>query len=157
MKSFDNSFLPKTICQWKSLARNGMEAPSLNTFSSHLDGVKQTVQKLYLIRNCRMVIMHARLCIAPAYRIISTHILMFLIIQHANVDCKEKTTNFLLECPLFNNKRVKMTNKLADMVFYPTARNLLCGTTGHSEQLNTDEFKIIQTFISVMVGSNGIT
>ena len=38
-----------------------MGAPTLNIFSSHLDGVKQTVPKWYLTSNQRMAIMHAHL------------------------------------------------------------------------------------------------
>ena len=49
----------------------------------------------------------------------------------------------------FNNERVEMTNKLAELGFDPTARNSLYGTTGHSKQVKTEAFKIIQKFISV--------
>ena len=51
MKAFDNSFLLKTIYQWNSLARNVMDAPSLNTFSSCVDGVKQAVPKPVIVGN----------------------------------------------------------------------------------------------------------
>ena len=42
-----------------------------------------------------------------------------------------------------------MTNKLAELGFYPTVRNLLYSATGHSEQVNTEAFKIKQNLISV--------
>ena len=70
---------------------------------------------------------------------------------------RENNKHFLLECPLFNDEKVEMTNKLAELGFYPTVTNLLYGTTGHSQQVNTEAFNIIQNVISITGQFNGIT
>ena len=43
-----------------------------------------------------------------------------------------------------------MTNKLAELVYFQqSVRDLLYVINGHSEQVNTEVFKIIQNLISV--------
>ena len=101
MKAFDNSFLLRTIIiSGTVLTRNIKDAPTLNTFSSHLDGVKQTRPKWHLTGNRRMAIMHAHLCMScsPLNDHLYSHI---HVVDNPACQCgfqRENNKHFLLEC-----------------------------------------------------------
>ena len=100
-----------------------------------------------------MAIMHAHLHMLCSP--LNDHLYSYIhVVDNPVGQCgfqRENNKHFLLECPLFNNKRVKIINKLAELGFYITVMNLLYGTctAGHSEQVNTEVFKILQHFIYV--------
>ena len=80
-----------------------------------------------------MAIMHAplRMLCSP----LNDHPYSYIhVVDNPPCQCgfqRKSNKHLLLECSLFNNERVEMTNKLAELVFHPTVRNLLHGTTEH--------------------------
>ena len=146
---YDNTFFPKSIREWNNTSIEIKQAPSTESFAARLNANIEPVPKWFLSGDRKASIIHARLCMLCSP--LNDHLYSNIhVVDSPSCACghpRESNKHFLLECPLFNNERVEMTDSLEAIDFDYTVMNLLYGNSKYSTEKNIEACGIIQKFI----------
>ena len=100
--------------------------------------------------NRKASIIHARMRMLCSP--LAEHLYSFIHVVDTPVcDCgfrRENNKHFLLECPLYQDERTLMLEKLNLIGFSPLLKNLLFGNEKYEENKNKQAFETIQEFIN---------
>ena len=144
------SFFPQTISDWNNLDQNIRNTDNLPNFEVQLSNDnKEIIPKWFFTGKRYPSLIHGklRMLCSPLNDHLYSHI---HVIDSPQCPCghvRETTKHYLLECPLFQNERQEMLQKLNNISFNPTLHNLLYGDCNVDEKTNITAFEIIQSFI----------
>ena len=146
---FQNTFIPKTICDWNELPDEVKSSESDDTFAHKV--TRDTNIPVWFSRGDRKSnIWHARLRMkcSKLNDDLYSHI---HVVDSPSCPCgarRETSKHFLLDCPLYANERALMLSDLSEMGFKPTTKNLLFGNTNYTDAINCQAADIVQTFLN---------
>ena len=144
------TFFPQTISDWNNLDQNIRNIDNFSNFETQLcnDNVKK-IPKWYFTGKRYPSVIHGklRMLCSPLNDHLYSHI---HVIDSPQCPCghpRETTKHYFLECPLFQNERQDMLQKLKSINFHPSLHNLLYGDFSVDEKTNISAFEIVQSFI----------
>ena len=144
---YQNTFIPKTICDWNDLEDEVKSTESNESFAKRI--TRDIDIPIWYSRGDRQSnIWHARLRMkcSKLNDDLFSHI---HVVEAPTCSCgfrRETAKHFLLDCPLYNNDRAVMLSDLNEIGFKATTKNVLFGNTSYSNDLNCQAVDIIQTY-----------
>ena len=145
---YQNTFIPKTICNWNELNNETKEIESEETFARKI--TRDVDKPIWFTRGDRKSnIWHARLRMKCSK--LNDDLYAYIhVVESPTCSCgarRETSKHFLLDCPLYVNDRETMLSELRDIGFKPTTKNLLFGNSCYSDDINCHAVDIIQRFL----------
>ena len=145
---YQNTFIPKTICDWNKL---NDEVKSLESEEAFARKVLRDINipTWFSIGDRKTNIWYARLRMkcSKLNDDLYSHI---HVVDSPVCPCgfrRENSKHFFLDCPLYVNERALMLSDLRDIGFKPTTKNLLFGNEMYTEIINKQAVDIVQNFI----------
>ena len=103
--NYASSFLPSTIQEWNSLPIDVRFSPSLEVFKHKLNIGNPAPNKLYLVGERRLQVLHTRL--RNSCSSLSHHLYLNHVIESPNCQCGsvESTEHYFFKCNMYNQIR----------------------------------------------------
>ena len=145
---YENTFIPRTICDWNALSNEVKDISNNETFGQKL--TRDTKIPRWYYQGERLAnTWHARMRMkcSKLNDDLYSHI---HVIESPLCSCgyrRETSKHYLLDCPLYAEDRRQMLSDLDQIGFKPTAKNLLFGNTSYTDELNCQATDIIQRYI----------
>ena len=135
-QTYQNSFLPATICIWNDIPLSVRSLPSLTSFKQSLNSNMSKSKSIFSFGSRSAQILHTRLRLGCSSLNFDLHRRSIVDSPLCRCGSVETVDHFLLHCPLLADISVRF---LSDMPCPPFLQNLLIGI----ENLSTDQNKVI--------------
>ena len=145
---YENTYIPKTICEWNELDNETKTVENSETFAQKLQSDIE-IPKWYFQGDRLSNTWHARLRMkcSKLNDDLYSHI---HVVDEPTCSCgyrRETSKHYLLDCPLYTRERAQMLFDLEQIGFKPTVKNLLFGNPSYTDEVNCHGMDIVQQFI----------
>ena len=144
---YQNTFIPKTICEWNALSDDVKSTESNETFANK---IRRDIDNpvWFTTGERKSNIWHARLRMKCSK--LNDDLYSYIhVVDEPTCSCgarRETSKHFLFDCPLYADDRATMLSNLREIGFKATTKNLLFGNSCYSDAINCQAMDIIQTF-----------